>query len=126
MPKRSVNGADEYIGKQIRSRRLFADMSQEELGAALGVTFQQIQKYEKGVNRVSTATLMLIGQSLKCDPSELMPPPDGRRHNDPEAIELQDFMATREGIAIARAFKVMSEDVRSHFVKLAQKVAATA
>jgi len=101
-------------------------MSQEELGAALGVTFQQIQKYEKGVNRVSTATLMLIGQSLKCDPSELMPPPDGRRHNDPEAIELQDFMATREGIAIARAFKVMSEDVRSHFVKLAQKVATTA
>ena len=56
-----------YIGKRVKDRRLFLGISQEKLGNYLGVTFQQIQKYEKGVNRISTSTLYHIANILVVD-----------------------------------------------------------
>ena len=62
--RRSVGQGDVLLGVKIRSRRVEANMSQEELGNALGVSFQQVQKYEKGVNRVSAVRLQEIAAAL--------------------------------------------------------------
>jgi transcriptional regulator with XRE-family HTH domain len=70
---RSANAVDRHIGMRIRARRLEIAMSQEKLADAIGVTFQQIQKYEKGVNRVSASTLYRIAKTLDVQMAALMP-----------------------------------------------------
>ena len=54
--KKSPNPVDKHVGSRVRMRRLMLDMSQEKLGSALGLTFQQVQKYEKGTNRIGAGT----------------------------------------------------------------------
>jgi transcriptional regulator with XRE-family HTH domain len=60
-----VNLVDKHVGSRVRMRRMMLGMSQEALGGALGLTFQQVQKYEKGVNRVSASRLQHISQILQ-------------------------------------------------------------
>src|SRR5829696_9954752 len=62
--KKSPNPVDKHVGSRMRTRRLLAGMSQEKLGEALGITFQQIQKYEKGTNRISVSRLHQIAGVL--------------------------------------------------------------
>ena len=69
---RRVGGQDAEIGRRIRLLRSERDMSQEALGDELGVSFQQIQKYEKGTNRVSCSRIMEIARVLTTTPHELM------------------------------------------------------
>jgi DNA-binding XRE family transcriptional regulator len=68
---RSANSVDEFIGKRMREGRLALNISQADLGEKLGVSFQQIQKYEKGVNRVSAARLFDICKALKVSLSSM-------------------------------------------------------
>ncbi|MEZ5996417.1 MAG: helix-turn-helix domain-containing protein [Hyphomonadaceae bacterium] len=70
---RAASDIDRHIGARIRARRLELRMSQEQLAEAIGVTFQQIQKYEKGVNRVSASMLYRITQTLDVQITALMP-----------------------------------------------------
>ena len=63
---------DARIGKAVRERRESVGMTQAALAAAIGVTFQQVQKYEQGRNRVATSKLVLMADALKCEPSELL------------------------------------------------------
>ncbi|MDR0581270.1 MAG: helix-turn-helix domain-containing protein [Holosporaceae bacterium] len=65
--KSSRESIDLYIGKRVKARRFFLGISQEKLGSYLGVTFQQIQKYEKGTNRISAGTLYNIANILDVD-----------------------------------------------------------
>lgn len=62
---RSANGVDKALGQRVRTRRLEIGMSQERLAEALGLTFQQVQKYEKGVNRIAASTLLRIADALE-------------------------------------------------------------
>jgi transcriptional regulator with XRE-family HTH domain len=62
---RAATAVDAYIGTQMRNRRAILGLSQEVLGKKLGVSFQQVQKYEKGINRVSAARLFEICKALK-------------------------------------------------------------
>ena len=64
MPRKSNSELDSYIGARLRMRRLMLGMSQEALGEKLSLTFQQIQKYEKGTNRVSASRLYELAQAL--------------------------------------------------------------
>jgi DNA-binding transcriptional regulator YiaG len=66
--KKAPNSADVYIASRIRTRRMLIGLSQEKLGQALGVTFQQVQKYERGANRVSAGRLQSIGAVLGVRP----------------------------------------------------------
>jgi transcriptional regulator with XRE-family HTH domain len=68
---RNSSSVDEYIGARIRERRLELNMTQTELGEKLGVTFQQVQKYEKGRNRVSAARLFEICELLEVSPASM-------------------------------------------------------
>ena len=69
--KKKPNPIDIHVGSRIRLRRTMLGMSQEKLGESLGITFQQIQKYEKGTNRVSASKLHQIAVFLGVDISEL-------------------------------------------------------
>ena len=84
---------DVHVGNRIRGRRLFLGMNQESLAKALGLTFQQVQKYEGGANRVSASRLWEIAAILKTPLAYFFPPKNGEDEagnypQDPEGIEL--------------------------------------
>ena len=65
MATKVPDSVDEYVGSRVRMRRLMLDMSQEKLGNELGITFQQVQKYEKGTNRISASRLQAMSHILQ-------------------------------------------------------------
>lgn len=102
MKQRSATANDTAIGLRIRQRRMEQKVSQAELGAALGVSFQQIQKYEKGVNRVSGVRLVQLAKVLDCDIRFFLPDATSDRPKAPSVLD--DFMTTKDGLMIAEAF----------------------
>src|SRR3977135_1506695 len=65
MVKKAPNPVDRHVGSRVRMRRMMLSMSQEKLGDALGLTFQQVQKYEKGTNRIGDSRLQQIANTLQ-------------------------------------------------------------
>ena len=65
MSTKAPNPVDKYVGSRVRMRRIMLGMSQEKLGEALGLTFQQVQKYEKGTNRVGASRIQQISEILQ-------------------------------------------------------------
>src|SRR5688572_2571155 len=65
MAKKAPNPTDKHVGARVRMRRMMLGMSQEKLGDALGLTFQQVQKYEKGANRIGASRLQQIAHILQ-------------------------------------------------------------
>ena len=65
MSTKAPNPVDRYVGSRVRMRRIMLGMSQEKLGVALGLTFQQVQKYEKGTNRVGASRIQQISEILR-------------------------------------------------------------
>jgi transcriptional regulator with XRE-family HTH domain len=114
---RSVSPIDKFIGQRIRSRRLQLDISQADLGGALGISFQQIQKYEKGTNRVSTATLIEIAKVLEIEPQHFYvgAPGFGKIYKG-QSSEVDAFMSTKDGLMIARSFVAIADPNIRHAV----------
>ena len=98
---------DVALGTRIRQRRESLQITQAGLAAAAGVTFQQIQKYEKGVNRVAGGRLALIAEALKVHPAHFY----GVEEGD-EADPLTALRRTHEGPELARCFLALSEENR--------------
>src|ERR1700734_1642049 len=69
LAKKAPNPTDKHVGARVRMRRMMLGMSQEKLGEALGLTFQQVQKYEKGTNRIGASRLQQISRTLNVPPS---------------------------------------------------------
>ena len=65
---RAAQSADIIVGRRVKNRRLYLDMSQEELARKIDVTFQQVQKYESGTNRIAVGRMVQIAEALKVDP----------------------------------------------------------
>jgi transcriptional regulator with XRE-family HTH domain len=120
--KRATADADKLVGERIRTARLEAQMSQETLGTALGISFQQIQKYEKGMNRVSIGRLMQIGQAVN-KPLEFFSSGlgDGVKFTA-EQRERSAFLATREGDQIIRAMIDLSPYLQQCIINLAREL----
>src|ERR1700751_882143 len=103
---KAPNPVDKYVGSRVRMRRVLLGMSQEKLGEALGLTFQQIQKYEKGTNRVSASRLQQISKTLKVPPSfffEGVPTGDVQNSDpdgDPLSSQVADFLSSVEGLQL--------------------------
>ena len=72
MKARQISDADIVIGESIKAQRNLIEMSQDDLGQALGVSFQQIQKYEKGINRISSGRLTELATTLQCSVTDLV------------------------------------------------------
>jgi transcriptional regulator with XRE-family HTH domain len=129
---RSPHAIDKHVGARLRMRRLMLGMSQEALGRALGLTFQQVQKYEKGANRIGASRLRHIAQALQVPIGfffEGAPPTGAGRGADAiagEASYVSDFMATSDGLALAKAFmKISKPAVRRALVAVVEQIAAT-
>lgn len=130
MTKKAPNPIDKHVGSRVRMRRMMIGMSQEKLGEKLGITFQQIQKYEKGTNRVGASRLQQIATSLSVPPSfffEGAPVPDsseGGGFSEPSSpAYVSDFLATSDGLALTKAFmKIKDAKVRRRIVDLVESM----
>jgi transcriptional regulator with XRE-family HTH domain len=124
---REVTKLDIHIGARIRMRRLEKSISQEKLGDALGVSFQQVQKYERGTNRVASGRLSRIAEMLEVEIGFFyQDAPDKTNPGcNPEASILDRFITSREGVVIARAFeRIASPAMRTAVVRLVRAIAA--
>src|SRR5215213_2156195 len=106
---------DRHVGARVRMRRMMVGMSQEKLGDACGITFQQIQKYEKGTNRMGASRLHQIARVLDV-PVEFFyeGAPSGPDSGGPIVVDrtsrsITDFLATSEGLELVRAFMAVKD-----------------
>src|SRR5437660_7840991 len=102
MAKKAPNPIDKYVGSRVRMRRMMLGMSQEKLGDALGLTFQQVQKYEKGANRIGASRLQQISLTLQVPVAfffEGAPDLSGQHANGEvqSAAFVSDFLSSSEG-----------------------------
>ena len=130
MSTKAPNPVDKYVGSRVRMRRIMLGMSQEKLGEALGLTFQQVQKYEKGTNRVGASRLQQISEILQVPVSFLFDGgPSGIAASDASAESaspayIADFLATSEGLALTRAFtRIPDSKLRRSIVDLVEQIA---
>ncbi len=110
MTRRDPNYIDVHVGARIRMRRQLINMSQERLGELLGITFQQVQKYEKGSNRISASRLFYAAKTLGVpvqffyDGLPGVEGADGLRE-PASGDEFSAAMMSPEGVQLAKAFK---------------------
>jgi len=130
MAKKAPNPIDKHVGSRVRMRRMMLSMSQEKLGGALGLTFQQVQKYEKGTNRIGASRLQQISQILQVPvafffegaPNDQVPS-DGFAEA-PSPSYVSDFLATSDGLALTKAFMEIKEPrLRRRIVDLVEEIA---
>jgi transcriptional regulator with XRE-family HTH domain len=121
---RSATAVDVHIGQKLRARRIFLGLSQTELANAAGITFQQVQKYEMGTNRVGASRLQQFSEALGVPPSYFFEgvPSVGKKQPALQNGELSEgaivsFLGTREGAALVRAFlAIKQKPVRQNLI----------
>jgi transcriptional regulator with XRE-family HTH domain len=126
--KRVPTPADIRFGHKMRTRRKILRMSQTELGAALGVTFQQIQKYENGFSSIRASALEKLAGTLRVPITYFFDAPPFEEHqSEGPGVHLSDFLATAEGFALCTAFQhIESEGMRNAVIDLLQGLRGTA
>ncbi|HTJ02854.1 MAG TPA: helix-turn-helix transcriptional regulator [Methylovirgula sp.] len=135
--KKVPNPIDRHVGSRVRMRRILLGMSQEKLGEALGLTFQQVQKYEKGTNRIGASRLQQISKTLNVPPAfffdgaptiddekDLTRPIAVGETDSASASFVFDFIATAEGLALNKAFaRIQDTKVRKRVIDLVAALA---
>ena len=127
--KSPLNSVDVYVGARLRMRRAMMGMSQSKLGSVLGVTFQQIQKYEKGVNRISASRLKQAAGAFDVDVDwfyEGGPAEHGAKPGLAEGTRSLDvqFLSTTEGFKLNRAFtRIRDPKIRRKIIDLVESLA---
>jgi transcriptional regulator with XRE-family HTH domain len=131
MAKKAPNPIDKHVGSRVRMRRMMLSMSQEKLGDALGLTFQQVQKYEKGTNRIGASRLQQIAHILQVPVSFFFegaptaPGGHGGGMNEaPSPAYVSDFLATSDGLSLTKSFmRIKSSKLRRRIVDLVEQIA---
>ena len=130
MAKKAPNPTDKHVGSRVRMRRMMLSMSQEKLGDALGLTFQQVQKYEKGTNRIGASRLQQISHILQVPVAFFFEgAPSLGGHGDglkeaPSPAYVSDFLATSDGLALTKAFmRIKDGKLRRRIVDLVEEIA---
>ncbi len=132
--RKAPNPIDEFVGKRVRLQRVLMGLSQEKLGTALGLTFQQVQKYEKGTNRIGASRLQEIAKILGVPPGfffEGAPTPvhsgmseTGFSEKEHASAYVSDFISTVEGMQLTKAFvRIRKRAVRQRIVDLVTTLA---
>jgi transcriptional regulator with XRE-family HTH domain len=120
---------DRHVGNRVRMRRMIVGMSQDKLGEALGITFQQVQKYEKGTNRIGASRLQQISSVLGVPVAFFF---NGAPHVSSHGVVasevapnyMADFLSTSEGVQLTNAFmRVTDPRVRRRFISLVKAMA---
>lgn len=132
---RSANPVDVHVGARIRLRRKVLKMSQEKLGEQLGVTFQQVQKYERGANRVGASRLWKISEVLDVPVSffyDGLSTEYGGQNDSPALMAAEpdqsplvyEFINSSDGVSLAKAvLQIKNKAVRRQILELARSLA---
>jgi transcriptional regulator with XRE-family HTH domain len=129
--KKKPNPIDVHVGKRVRLRRTMLGFSQEKLGDSLGITFQQIQKYEKGSNRIGASRLQQLSEILKTPISFFFEEAPGSEKAAIEGMSeadspnyIVDFLSTSEGLQLYKAFaNIKDPKVRKKIIDLVRSLA---
>jgi transcriptional regulator with XRE-family HTH domain len=126
VPKKQTKPIDIQVGNRVRIRRMLIGMSQERLGDLLGLTFQQVQKYEKGVNRIGAGRLFEVSRILNVpvdffyEGVNAMPAGAG----EAESAPVMEFVSSGEGLQLSLAFmKIRDTKVRKRVLDLVKSLA---
>ena len=131
--KRAPNPVDQHVGSRVRMRRVLLGMSQEKLAESLGLTFQQVQKYEKGTNRIGASRLQEISNALQVAPSFFFeglnghaPAQDIGFAEEASARSITNFVVPAEGLQLNKAFtQITDPKVRRRIIDLVIAVAGS-
>jgi transcriptional regulator with XRE-family HTH domain len=130
--KKVPNPIDRHVGSRVRMRRVMLGMSQEKLGDSLGLTFQQVQKYEKGTNRIGASRLQQISRTLDVPPAfffegapmlDAVPREEATQQigvaEEASSSYVSDFLSTSEGLHLNMAFaRIQDAKVRKRIIDL--------
>ena len=130
MSAKVPNPIDAYVGSRVRTRRLMLGMSQERLAEQIGVTFQQVQKYEKGTNRIGASRLQAIAGVLAV-PVAFFFQQDNSQPLNTDGLcaingleDLSDFLTSKEGLSLNKAFmKINDPGIRQSVLTLIKSLA---
>jgi transcriptional regulator with XRE-family HTH domain len=129
MPAKPPNPVDVHVGGRVRMRRIEVEMSQQILGGHIDLTFQQIQKYEKGTNRIGASRLQEIGKTLEVPAAYFFEGAPGGWEGvdgDRKTNTFLEFLGTRDGQALIVSFsEIQDAELRRSVVDLVQRLAAT-
>ena len=129
MPKKQANPIDAQVGNRVRIRRMLIGMSQEKLGDLLGLTFQQVQKYEKGVNRIGAGRLFEVSRILGVPIDFFYEGVDSASERPgvaeaESAPPVMEFVSSGEGLQLSLAFmKIKDPKVRKRVLDLVKSLA---
>ncbi len=129
MPKKQANPVDGHVGHRVRLRRMLVGMSQERLGELLGLTFQQVQKYEKGINRIGAGRLFEVAGILGVPVSYFYEDVSGgvtaggfAEGGEPPPV--MEFLSSGEGLQLSLAFmRIKDTKVRRRILDLVRSLA---
>ncbi len=128
--EKQPNPVDVHVGARIRLRRTLLGMSQDRLGTSLGITFQQIQKYERGMNRVGASRLQLMANVLDVPVSFFFDDAPSQNDNATNTTVssstdyVNQFLASSEGLQLNRAFlKIPDPKIRRGIIALTKALA---
>ena len=125
MVAHGIHSTDKHVGARLRMRRLMVDMSQEEVAKALGLTFQQVQKYEKGANRISASRLQHLCKILNVQVSFFFEGLPEMPEVDGEFAAVTSVLATTDGLALVTAYtSIRDARVRRAIVALVEQITA--
>ncbi|MEK1902993.1 MAG: helix-turn-helix domain-containing protein [Rhizobium sp.] len=130
MNVKTPNAIDAYVGMRMRRRRQLLGMSQERLAEQIGVTFQQVQKYEKGINRIGASRLQKIAEVLRTSPAFFFEQDDSEAPSlaglnlSAPADPVTEFLRSKEGLVLNRAFvKIEDRRIRETIISLVKAMA---
>jgi transcriptional regulator with XRE-family HTH domain len=129
VPKKQANPVDAHVGHRVRLRRMLVGMSQERLGELLGLTFQQVQKYEKGINRIGAGRLFEVAGILGVPISFFYEDAEsgataGGFAEEKEPPPVMEFLSSGDGLQLSLAFmRIKNAKVRRRLVDLVRSLA---
>src|SRR5262245_48707071 len=126
--KKAPNPTDQHIGSRVRMRRKMLAMSQEQLAQALGITYQQVQKNEKGTNRIGASRLQQISHILQVPVAFFFEGAPTAPHDSSGSAlsmaQIDDFVSDSDGLRLIGAFmRIDNADLRRRIVMLVQEIA---
>jgi transcriptional regulator with XRE-family HTH domain len=132
MPRSALNPTDKHVGSRVRMRRLMLDMSQTNVADALGLTFQQVRKYEKGTNRIGAGRLQHLSQILQvpvpfffegAPAASGIPQATSGAADAPSSDYVTEFLAMSDGLSLVKAFvSIQDQKLRRSIVRLVEEI----
>ena len=128
--KSARHSIDIHIGNRVRTQRVMLSISQGELAETLGMTYQQVQKYEKGANRISASVLYAISSALRVEPAFFFeglpsPTPANMKKDILPFGRYGEFLATKDGLAVVEALTKLGRDSRKKLIQHILQMADT-